>query len=302
VSWPGLAGTDAALHSNDAAALAELGAMTRPRQPERLAALLESRLAYALAALVAAVAILAAALRWGVPAAADFVVARLPVSLEATLGTQTLAAMDKTLLAPSRLAPARQQSLRRALAQHCAGSNAESEQSKQSAATTACPPYTLHFRDGKRVGANAFALPGGGLVLTDQLVKLARHDDEILGVLAHELGHVQRRHGVRLALQSLGAGVVLIAITGDLGSLSDAAAGLPAVLLRAGYSRDMEREADAYALARMQQACIAPARYVALLERLNKRTPTRTGLLDSHPGTIERLAAFRGATRPAHCP
>lgn len=293
VQWGDSAtGSSAELHTRDAATLAELVAKIHPYQPERLAARLESRLIYAVLALVVAAGIVFAGLRWGVPLAADRLVARLPASIEARLGEQSLAAMDATMLGASRLAPARQRALKTALAKHCQ--------------TLACPAYTLHFRDGKHVGPNAFALPGGALIMTDQLVKLARHDDELLGVLAHELGHVERRHGVRLAIQSLGAGVVLIAITGDVGSLSDAAAGLPALLLRAGYSRDMEREADAYALDWMQRACITPARYVDLLDRLNTRhsrnkQTSATGLLDSHPGTAQRLAAFKHARVAATC-
>lgn len=102
-------------------------------------------------------------------------------------------------------------------------------------------------------------------------------------------------HGVRLALASVGAGVLLVALTGDIASVSDLAAGLPALLIQQGYSRDFEREADAWALAWMQRACVAPRRYVAIMEALTRGQARASGFFDSHPGTGERLAAFRDA-------
>jgi Zn-dependent protease with chaperone function len=141
------------------------------------------------------------------------------------------------------------------------------------------------------------ALPGGTVVVTDELVKLAGHDEEILAVLAHELGHVQERHGLRMALQAMGAGAILVALTGDLSSVSDLAAGLPAVLLQSGYSRSMEREADDHAWRGLNATCIAPQRFADILRRLDAK-PTETGLLDSHPGTAERIRQF---SHPSAC-
>jgi Zn-dependent protease with chaperone function len=128
--------------------------------------------------------------------------------------------------------------------------------------------------------------------VTDQLVQLAQHDREVLAVIAHELGHVERRHSLRLALQSIGAGVLLVAITGDIGSFSDLAAGLPSLLLQSGYSRDMEREADAYALVWLDATCIPPQHFADILSRLDKSTPDAAGLLASHPGTGARIRPF----------
>ena len=267
------------LHSADSAALLELSRLGASARPERWAHLLESRLRFALAALVVAVLIVIAGLRWGVPAVAVLASHTLPGWVDQRIGAEALALMDKVSLSPTRLPAARRQALAQQLAARCS--------------TQACPPYRLLFRDSKLFGANAMALPGGTVVVTDALVGLARHDDEVLAVIAHELGHVQHRHSLRLALQSIGAGAILIAVTGDVGSVSDLAAGLPSLLLQSGYSRDMEREADAYALAWLETACIRPARFAAILARLDKN-PSDTGLLDSHPGTRERIAAFHG--------
>jgi Zn-dependent protease with chaperone function len=267
------------LHSADLDALARLAHALPGRTPERWARVLESRLLYAFAALLLSVAVVFAGLRWGVPAAAQVAAHTLPAGLDAHIGNETLALMDKVSLDPSTLPAARQRALAGQVETHCR---------KQ-----ACPPHRLLFRDSKLFGANALALPGGTVVVTDELVRLAAHDEEILAVIAHELGHVQHRHGLRLALQSIGAGAILVAITGDIGSVTDLAAGLPSLLLQNGYSRDMEREADVYALAWLQSACIAPRRFADMLGRLDP--DSETSLIASHPGSAERVQPFLAA-------
>jgi Zn-dependent protease with chaperone function len=275
---------DCELHSTDNVALLALSRLTASAHPERWAHLLESRLHFALAALVVSVLIVFAGLRWGVPAVAELAARTLPAGVEKRIGNESLALMEKTSLAPSKLPAARQTALAGQLAAQCR---------KQ-----ACPPYRLLFRKSGLFGANAMALPGGTIVVTDDLVGLARHDEEVLAVIGHELGHVAERHSLRLALQSIGAGVVLVAVTGDLSSVADLAAGVPTLLLQTGYSRDMEREADAYALAWLKAACIPPARFADILGRLDD-DESETGLLDSHPGTPERVHPFRAAPRCA---
>ncbi|MBW8369819.1 MAG: M48 family metallopeptidase [Thiobacillus sp.] len=273
------------LHSADHAALLELSRLTSSAHPERWAHLLESRLRYALAALVVAVLIVFVGLRWGVPVLAEGVAHTLPASLENRLGKESLSLMESIYLSPSALPAARQHGLAQQLDRLCKAQG--------------CPAHRLYFRASRALGANAFALPGGTVVVTDQLVKLAQHDQEVLAVIAHELGHVERRHSLRLALQSIGAGVLLVAITGDIGSFSDLAAGLPSLLLQSGYSRDMEREADGYALRWLNAACIPPRRFADILNRLNKTTPDAVGLLSSHPGTADRISPFLA---PGPCP
>src|ERR1019366_6498522 len=87
--------------------------------------------------------------------------------------------------------------------------------------------------------------PNGAIVMTDQLVQMAGNDQAVLGVLGHELGHLQRRHSLRHLLQALGVGVVLNLWIGDV---SSALAAMPTFLLDQKYSRDFEREADQYAI------------------------------------------------------
>ena len=104
-------------------------------------------------------------------------------------------------------------------------------------------PVTLHFRNAPDIGANAFALPGGDVVVTDGLVELATSPEQVAAVVAHELGHVAHRHGLRNMVQASILAALVSYWTGDFSSLATAGA---TAVLSAAYSRDFEREADDY--------------------------------------------------------
>lgn len=184
-----------------------------------------------LGALILLLGLLISGYQWGLPWVADKVAQRLPMSVEQKLGDEALTEMDGHLLKPSKLS-----------AQHQARLQAGFAAMKQPRGEKT--PYRLEFRDGA-IGPNAFALPNGVIVMTDQLVRLAASDHAVLGVLGHELGHVQRRHSLRGFLQTVGVGVVMNIVVGDV---SSALAAMPAFLLDQKYSRDFEREADQYAI------------------------------------------------------
>lgn len=231
-----------------------------------------------------AIAVLAAAAwLWGIPLAARAAAFGLPASVHVALGEQARPAIEELLdLQPTRLPPERQAGLR-------AGFEA-----LVAAAGSAGFAWKLEFRDAPGLGANALALPSGTVLLTDQLVALAHSDVELLAVLAHELVHVEQRHGMRLVLQD--SGVVFLAglLLGDLASVGSLAASLPPLLARAGYSRDFEREADlgAAEICRRQGWGTEPLR--TLLARLGEERggPAVPGWLASHPDVDERIAAL----------
>jgi Zn-dependent protease with chaperone function len=162
------------------------------------------------------------------------------------------------------------------------------------------PAYTLEFRSSKDIGANAFALPGGTIIVTDQLVTLAGNDEEILAVLAHELGHVSERHPLRQLLQSSVAG---LAMTWYLGDISTLLAAAPTLLLQSSYSRDFERRADRYAADMLRHNGIAPARLADMLGKLESSHPAEKAgkgqasriaeFFSSHPDTEERIRTLR---------
>lgn len=217
----------------------------------------------------------------GLPLAVQWLLPEVPARWEQALGQQTLAAMDTHLLQPSRLSPARQQDLQRGFGglarQAGLGSSAQ-----------------LRFRSSPALGANAFALPGGQVLLLDELVQLADQDQQLLAVLAHELGHVRERHALRLLLQGTAVGALTAWWLGDLSGLL---ASVPASLLQARYSREFERAADAQAGIWLQAQGIAPQQLAQMLRKLaalQARGGQGGGLLDSHPALAERISRIDG--------
>jgi Zn-dependent protease with chaperone function len=249
---------------------------------------LERRYLAALLALVLSMATGWYGLRHAMPWLAARAVPIVPTSVEADIGSRTLNTLDEFVFHSSTVPVVHQDALRHALTAACAR-------------VGDCPHYRLEFRRGGPIGANAMALPGGTVVMTDELVALAHSDTELVGVLAHELGHVADRHTLRNALASAGVVMVGHVMLGDLGSLGDLSSGLPALLLQTSYSRDMESEADAYAQRFMQRACLPPDALVDLLLRLEssrKVSGHMPELLSSHPLTVDRVNALRRISVP----
>ncbi len=257
---------------------------------EKIIYALENNFRYIVLALTLTIALIWGFISYGVPFIAEQVAHAIPLSTEKAMGEQVLQAMDleEYVFQPSLLSVSRQEQIKSQLQKLCQQQ-------------TNCPIYKLLFRRSARIGANAFALPGGILIITDDLVHLARDENEITAVLAHELGHINRRHAMRQVLQSTISGLVMVAVLGDFDSI---ASGLPTTLLQLRYTRQMELESDAYALQALQNACISPLAFVSILERLsgshkeNEAEKTTSGverLLASHPDTAIRLKAFRDA-------
>lgn len=204
--------------------------------------------------------------QWGLPVAARALVAVMPVSVDKSLGDASLVAIDDHLMRPSKLPEAEQARLRAAL------TNAL----KASPANT-IPDWQLVFRKS-RIGPNAFALPGGTLVMTDELVELVKGDEQVLtAVLAHEIGHVRHRHGLRMLLQTMAIGALSSVVLGDF---STVLAGVPMLLGQASYSREAEREADLEAVRILKAAAISPAVMVTLFERLEEKRQKTSGKSD----------------------
>jgi Zn-dependent protease with chaperone function len=209
------------------------------------------------------------------------------VSALDTLSDQTLAALDGRVLKPTELEPHRQQQVAtrfERLRLPDAGQRVR---------------FKVLFRKSDLLGANAFALPSGTIVVTDELVALAKDDDEIAAVLAHEAGHVVRRHGVRQLLQD---SVVSLSVTWFIGDISSLVALAPTALLQADYSRELEREADRYAADTLRLNHVSLEVMARMLVRLDESRDSaeggasKEGMLDylsSHPVTRERLEELR---------
>jgi Zn-dependent protease with chaperone function len=214
------------------------------------------------------------------PLVADPVARRISPNVERYLGEQALASLDRTVLKPSKLPVDAQREWSDKFDAFVAGEQGEEK-------------YEVVFR---RAGMpNAFALPGGTIVVTDEMVAAVASDDELLAVLAHEIGHVRNRHAMRLVLRSSGVAVLLTALAGDAVGVTFLAVALPTVLLQSGYSRQFEAEADDYAFAHMKRHGVSPQAFANVMRRLEKETggarrnDAMTRYLGTHPGTEERI-------------
>ncbi len=230
------------------------------------------------------VLIAAAAYFVGIPLLASFAANRLPAGALDAISAQTLRSLEQSVLAPSELPDGR----REALAAAFAGLRWPDGQAR---------PQTLHFRKSDRLGANALALPSGDVIVTDALVTLASDDREVLAVLAHEAGHVQRRHGMRSVIQASALTLLLSWLVGDVNAIAGAASG---ALLEARYSRGFERDADDYALRALRLNGIPPRYFVDALTRLQADQARRgqgdgglASYLSTHPTTEERVRRLR---------
>lgn len=249
---------------------------------------LESSLRYVLVGLLVTIAFVWGGVRYGIPALGEATAFALPEAASRQIGEGVLELLDDEVLFPSELPAEEQARLRQRFAPMIAASGL---------------PIRLEFRKAAhQLGANAFALPSGTVVFTDQLVKLAERDEELLGVLAHEIGHIDRRHGLRQALQSSALGLLAMAVTGDVSSVSSLIAAIPVVLTQLGYSRDFEYEADRFAAALMASHGMDAAQLGTMLMRLEdalRKCPEVercadpdsgwTTYLSTHPPTAERL-------------
>jgi predicted Zn-dependent protease len=147
-------------------------------------------------------------------------------------------------------------------------------------------PYSFYVARDPTV--NAFAVPGGFVVMHTGLLELAQTAEEVAGVLAHEVSHVEKRHSLKAMAKSLGLSATVALLFGDLGGL--AALGTDLVGLK--FSRDHEHEADREGFGRLVAAGIRPAGMRDFFRRMAEKSSPDLGFLSTHPAGPERLAAI----------
>ncbi len=265
---------------------------------------LESRYILVIAMLIAMVITTWGTVKYGVPATANWIAHQLPASLYQQAGQHTVNYLDRIIFKPSTLPAERQGELREVFLKQL-----DDSERRQS--------ISVLFRDGGVIGANAFALPSGIVVFTDQMVKLSCDDRELIAIFGHEVGHVQQRHLMRSAIQGSIVGLAVAMMVGDASALGEIIVALPALLLEMSYSRNFEREADDYALQFLQQRNIDSGFFSSIMARLTAQTaidPTTDNgdqqaedshryedYLSTHPATAERLEKF-GPPAAVTCP
>lgn len=245
-------------------------------------------------AFVALVAVLAAGYVWGLPWLSASVVDHVPRAVDARIG-ETLHDMllERELLEESRIDPARQRALAESFRHYVSRTYGEQP----------APPYTLAFH-ASPIGPNALALPDGTIVVTDALVELLKDGEPaLMGVMGHELGHVEGRHGMRQLVQASILGGAGALVFGDFSYLFATA---PALLGQLSYSRKLELEADDAASRLLLANGQSPQVMAMFFERLAGKgaagakaddDPALGIALTTHPADEERIRRFREADR-----
>lgn len=253
---------------------------------------LENHLGLILVASVMTIAVIYGSFVYGVPWASQAIANALPSSVAEEVGNSTMRSMDEIWFSPTTLTEERQQALQehfQPLLKPVGGQDLE-----------------VIFRSSDAIGANAMALPNGTLIFTDDLVNLAEDDDELTAILAHEIGHVAHRHGMKGVVQSSLTTWLIVMMTGDVSAFADTTVALPAILMSLAYSRELEREADTYALETLKANDIPPEHFATIMRRLMEAhgEPEETSetedqgwqqisdMLSSHPVTSERIERF----------
>jgi Zn-dependent protease with chaperone function len=264
--------------TSDLNAVARIEKEYRINRGMRMVKLLESRWRIIACCLAVLVALVAGFSCYGIPALAERLAFSLPDKVVAELSRRTVAVLDSRLLGRTDLSTGRMDQVTDLF-------------NRVVAEVDTTFVYQLQFRKGGGLGANAFALPSGQIIVTDELVAMAEKQEELAGVFAHEIAHVERRHGLRSILQNAGVFLLISAIAGDIASITSSAASLPTLLLQTGYSRRFEKEADAAAADYFIRKNESTGPFQDILRRMSKDRPQMAGesLLSTHPVTDSRI-------------
>lgn len=157
-------------------------------------------------------------------------------------------------------------------------------------------PFTPHILVVRSPLRNAFSLPGGRILLFSGLIDRMEDGDELAGVLAHEIGHMVARDGMKSVIAATATGFFAGFVTGDLTGTS-VAGGLGAAILEARFSQAAEADADRYAIAVAERLGFDASGLADLLMRIDIAS-TPFSLLESHPPTPERVLMMTGVASP----
>ncbi|WP_371196153.1 M48 family metallopeptidase [Glaciecola sp. SC05] len=219
--------------------------------------------------------------KYAIPYAAIIFADAVPDAAVSVASQQTLKTLERTVLDPSKIDQAEQQALM------------DYWQTVLAQMPSTDKQFNILFRDSSRLGANAFALPDGTIVFTDQLVELFESDRALLtSVLLHEIGHVEYQHSMRLIAETLVATVALSYFFGDVSSLLEFFGGVSNTILQNQFTQDLEWEADNFALSHLEQVGLSNQAFADAMTKLAEKIGEQSqmdSILQSHPLMQERI-------------
>lgn len=265
--------------ADDPADLAHLAAPRPDARLSRFEAFHPGLIAVAAACLVAAFALW----RWGLDLIVAIGLALTPDAPVRAIDSANMAVIDRLMADETQIAAKRQAEIRAIFAGLVAN-----------APDAPWGEYRLLFRDMPEVGPNAFAMPAGTIVVTDQLLDEFPDDDVVAGVLGHELAHIHERHVLRQLYRAASSYLLITLIAGDPGPFLDDVLLEGNALMSLSYSRGQESEADRLGIATAGAAGHDPAALAIFFERLQQEHgDLAPGWLSTHPGMADRVRQIR---------
>lgn len=155
-------------------------------------------------------------------------------------------------------------------------------------------PYKFRVSVVRMSDMNAFAAPGGRIVVFDSIIGMMDRPEELAALFGHEASHVLLRHSTRSVFRDLANSMTLALVVGDLGGVAGLAAEHANQLWGLSYSRDLEIEADENSFKLISAAGVPPSGMVSLLEKMQHNLQ-KSGIAEgksffnTHPSTAERI-------------
>jgi predicted Zn-dependent protease len=153
--------------------------------------------------------------------------------------------------------------------------------------------YNYHFKVIRNSEINAFTLPGGNIFIYSGLIEFCETPEEFAAVLAHEIGHAEKRHVVKKLAKELGVTVLFTVLTGGDATVMKE---ISKTILSTVFDREAEKEADAFAFQLLEKSGINPKVFAKFFKRLNdqgKSYDASMEILMTHPHNDSRIEEAR---------
>ena len=226
----------------------------------------------------------------GMPWAAVKFADQIPYSIKTVASQHTLSALDYSMLEPSTLPDWQREQL-------MMGFNAVVEQVSEPGTEN---DIRVHFRNSELIGPNAFALPDGTIVFTDDLVALVDGDQALLdAILLHEIGHVAQNHSMQMVAESLFATLAISYFFGDLSGAIESFMGIGSSVVQNQYSQKHEWQADNFAISKLKLMHRDTADFADVMRKLSndsEQQGSENSWFQSHPSTKARIENAESAS------
>lgn len=261
------------------------------KQNGTVASFLESNPYTVIASIILAPLLIYWLIMVAMPAIASKSVDWLPPNIAHYMGEQSFSVLDETFLASSELDKQTKVNIETLFEKTLDSLSLDNQK------------YQIFIRKSDYFGANALALPNGTVIVTDRLITQLKSFEEnyptstfesmLTAIVLHEIGHLEAKHSLRLVAQSLSNAIVFALLLGDLETVGELMVGASSALIQANFSRDMENEADEFALRNLKHIGFDPLAFadaMASFQELNDgTTQSLIQYLSSHPAIKERI-------------